>query len=417
VELQLTLADLPADLDHIPSMAQSTDVAFTVERVAGWGLTVASDAVFPRNPWMRLSLGAPAAYGLAFLVPTSGWAHEEWHRAILADHGVPSINPYDDPAQWLDDLGSVSGMTDAQLSAFKADDPAGFVYLQSAGFDSTAALATRIEDELFFGSGGAQVGPLYFSQSPMLGFLVHDRVATLLYHALCAGEDTDALILDAYAAEDGERARDFTGPDCTGWAVDMVEPFAAYEDRGYLDDGSIARYQGWSDLSAGERRLVRETVVFDLVALADPQLFAIDGFGGGDVRVMAAVEHGLRPWGRSLDVRAKLRTPRFGGWVVVKNGLAEAGWMPALELGMRPVPLGGAFAVDADVELWLQPKDQLYHATEREPGGALEAGLRWWPTAHLGARLGVEGKTAGYRRGNVDLAPDVNGKLALLLRG
>jgi hypothetical protein len=416
VELQLTLADLPANLDQVPSMAQSTDVAFDLERLGGLGLTAASDAVFPKNHWMRLALGAPVAYGIGFLVPTAGWTHEEWHRVVLSAHGIPSINPYDNPANWLDDLGSVSGMSDADLSTFKADDPAGFVYLQSAGFDATAALDTRIEDALFFGTGGQQVGPLYFSQSPMLGFLLNHRVSTLLYHALCASEDTDELVLDAYAAEADEYERDFTGPDCTGWVTDMLDPFAAYEERGYLDDGSIARYQSWSDLSGDERALVENTVIFDLVALADPQLFGIDGFGAGDTRVMAAVEHGLRPWGRSVDVRAKLRTSGFGGWVVLKNGIAGAGWMPGLELGMRPVPVGGPFELDGDIELWLQPEDQFFHADERQFGGAAEAGLRWWPTTHIGARLGVEGKTAGYRRGNPNLDVDLNGKLALLAR-
>ena len=416
VELQLTLADLPANLDQVPSMRQAADLAWDIERVAGFGAQAGVDALFPNNHWMRLAIGAPVTYGLGFVVPTGGWAHEEWHRAVLSDHGLPSVNPYNNPARWFDDLGSVNGMQDEQLANFKAADPAGFVYLSTAGFDAGAELVRRTEDDLFFGDEGTQVGAIYFGQSPMLGFLLNHRVGTLLYHGLCASADTDALIADAYIAESSEDTRDFTGPDCTAWAYDLLRAEETYSARGTLEDGSTDRYRGWSDLSDDERTLVENTVLFDLVALADPHLFALDGFHTGETRFTASVEHGLRPFGRSVDLRFKLRTPMFGGWVVLKNGLAGAGWMPGVEAGIRPVVVGRQFAVDGNAELWLQPTNLLFHATERSLGGAAEAGLRYWPTDHLGARLGLEGKSTGYRRGNPNLDPDVNAKLSLLAR-
>ena len=418
VGLLFTLFDAPFNLGKgfsFPSMRQSLDVAWALDRLTVLGIQEGYAALLPGRVGLRTGLGvgtaAAAAFGLLFV---NGWMHEEWHRAVLSSRAVNSRNGFYHAAAWSSGIVSVDHVTDEDLARLKAETPADMVRAMSAGMESEQALVVSGGDELFFHGGqGWRLGPFYGSGSGMAPVLLVTQISTIGYYYWCMDPALDKVIDEQNMRQADWRNRDFTGPDCTAWVRDLFRPDEPYRDRGPHPTGiGIDRYVNWSDLTSEERSYFKRQSRLHLLNLLDPHLYGLDGVtlnqANTDSRWVAALGHFLTPWGYTLDVRAGLRTGAIAGNVVIHNGFAKAGYFPGIELavvGWR-LPTPGS-SLDGAVGLWLQPRSLRYAARERVPGGRLQARLSWRVVDRLDLWAQIAAKKEGWVMGEVYLGPMV----------
>lgn len=422
-QLELSLLDLPYNAAYglrAPSMDQSLDLAFAVDRLAVYGLRRGFDQV--DNPGLRYGLGFPALGALNFLMMYGpiAWSHEEWHRAVLGSQGIHSRDALYHPSAWHDGLIPVDQVSDADLARLKAEDPANTVRLMEAGMEAQEALVRRIGDELFLhDTRGKQRGPLYSSESWMAMSMQVAEIAGLIYDMNCASPSSDARTDAVNRITLTEMSRDFTGLDCNAWIYDMRRPDEPYEARGPHPYGEgIDRYRSLEDLSPEEQQALKNQVKLHFINVLNPQLFYIDGFalpsGGGD-RWIASLGQQQTPFGWVIDGRFGLRK---GGWSSVAGAhlyVSGERVSPGFDLVVPDVELWGPLSVDLGAGLWLQPKELRWDAERLQPGGLLSVRARASLRPGVDAFLALDAKTAGWVMGQEALDAQVGARSGLVV--
>ena len=91
-EISLTVTDLPFNLSSdavsYPSMQQSLDLTYAIQRTTVYGIHQGAHNLFQND---RLSKGiglAVAGSSSMVLFLTTGWMHEEWHRLFILNASV-----------------------------------------------------------------------------------------------------------------------------------------------------------------------------------------------------------------------------------------------------------------------------------------------------------------------------------------
>jgi len=423
IPLRLTLVDAPFTFEgglSAPSMTQSLDLTYAVDRSVILGIQEGFTAAFPENEGLRKGIGLAAAWsasiGLGFV---GGWMHEEWHRAVMTSQGVSSRNGIYHPEAWSNGLIAVDNVTDEELARLKADTPAQTARLMSAGLESQHALAERIGDQIFFHDReGEAFGPLYHGDTWMSPVIAMAELNNLFYHLTCVGEDSDALTDEENQLRLTVPERDFTGLDCVAWAYDMSRPDEGYEDRGAHPYGEgIDRYRSWSDLTGDEQELLTQQARLQLLNLLNPHLYGFNGVslpGEGD-RWIAQVGHGITPFGYTIDGRFALKRGELKALVVLRSFVSAVGWSPGLDVSVLDRPLTDSLRWDAGLDLWLQPTDLRYDADSRQPGGRAYGELGWQASRRLELWAQAAAKTEGWVRGEVYLDPNVSGRAGMTL--
>lgn len=422
VEIELTVADVPYDgvaFGHAPSMSRSEDVAFGAYRLAHYGL--ARLEPFPERPAVsRLVAGtASAATELVLFVTVTTWLHEEWHRAVLARRDITSRDGVWDPRNLASGLIPVDRVADDDLARLKADHPAEFVRMSSAGLEAQQALNRAFADHAFFrgGDDGDRLGPLWTAGTGDAVTMWLNVANSWGYLLTCADPDAEArLAADLHEPDPDDR--DFTGLDCTAWVYDLFRPDEPYEDRGVHPSGvGVDRYRWWSDLTDAERRFLRAQARLWLINAADPALYGIQGvvLPGGEATLGVGVAHQLLAFGWSVDPRVRFRRGGLNVAVTGHVNVARDVVGPGLDVEIVDVPLrlgAATFELQPRLSGWMQPEGLRWDAARLRPGGL--AGVR------LGWRLGdvtpwveVEAKTEGHVIGVVWLEPAVSGRVGV----
>ena len=420
--IPLTAFDAPFNVaSGWPSMRQALDLGYATTRLPVWG--VRRGFARMRNEDLGTGLGIATVYALAYpLGLIGGWAHEEWHRAVMSRRGISSRNGIFYASAWSDGLISVDRVADEDLARLKRDHPAESVRLMSAGLEAQQQLGRRIGDDSFLhGAFGRHRGPVYFSRTWMFPLLQINWLNQMVYHATCSNPSNDELTDTQNRRTLTVESRDFTGLDCTAFAWELHRPDTPYADRGPHPYGNgIDRYRSWSDLDDTERRFVRTQLGLHFLNLLDPHMVGIDGleFGRGrDQRWLVQLGHQLTPYGYSIDMRTSILVGPFAGFFAFEHGINGESWFPTLRGQMVGLPLGRApLSLDAVLGAWLQPKD-LRHDTKRvTPGGNVGATLHWHIVPAASFDLELEGKSAGFVPGNVYLDPNLSLRMGATLR-
>jgi len=414
--LRLPLVDAPFNVRGFPSMAQSLAVTEDLSLAIHQGIDT---ALRPLGwPWHRMaSLSAIFGFDLVFTYLPGGpsWLHEEWHRATLTRRGLSS---YDDVYRFklFTETISVSHLEDGELARFKRDHPAEHVRMSAAGFESEWALLHALRDDGFY--EGTALEP----QLPSMWLVA---VNNLFYLNMCTGSEADTLTDQLNAAEPTIPVRDFTGLDCTAWAYDLHRPDEPYAARGAHPSGvGYDRYIKRSDLSPAEQRYLATQARLSLVNLVSPALAGFERLpgprlGGARAYWNASLSHYLTSYGDRLGLDVLLDVAGHGlfvGYRHHQNGVTSS---PGLELALVREPvLRGRWpvALSGRLELWLQPRGQLFFERHRQPGGALTLGADVDLGEHLGLYAEGLAKSAGWMPGVVDLERAVELRSGVFVR-
>lgn len=412
-ELPLTLGDMPFNTQGAPSMQQSLELTWSLYRLGELGNQATMRRLFPDHEGLQLGVGIALSWTLPWF-PLNGWMHEEWHRAVLTRNGVASFNGMWLPSNWAAGLVAVSRLSDQELAAFKADNPAGFVRMSSAGMEGQQALV-RLGGDLVFEEADRHVfGPFWTADSWMAGTLVNQELQNLFYLSACL-EASDALTEDINGGEPTMPPRDFTGLDCDGWAYDLARPDEPYADRGPHPSGNgIDRYRSWSDLGPTEQDWLKRARGMYLLNALNPNLFGVNQIRLGPARFNASVSSTLTPWGQAVELHTLWALGERTLVVDAGSGWNKAAAQPAVGVALRQQPAGG-LTVDVEARVWLQPHTLLWAEEDRQPGGRLALELRH-PVGPVDLRLQAEAKSPGWVLGEEALETQVGANAGLVVR-
>lgn len=395
--VEMPVLDVPFNTDSatiFPSMAQSLALTKGFYLLSHTKIQ-ASLAESPRTAAFAL-LGFDL---LSLWLPLgSGWMHEEWHRAVLGVAGIDSHNGIYNFE--FSDVVKITGVTDYQLVAHKAEHPADQVRLNSAGIEAQYELNLALERSVFFHDTPAWITPvLWLNTANNIGYL----------HT-CATDKANTLTAEIIAQEDADTdERDFTGLDCTAWVYDLLRPAEPYAARGIHPSGvGIDRYRNLNDLSPDEQRYVRRQRNLSLVNLADPFLFGRKHFAarhpasGTTVLWNANLRHHLTPFGYNLGANVFLRSGGINVLATVQGYANDAGWGPGLDVTVQRHTfdkLLPQWRMTTRVAAWQQPAALAYRTGEFDTGALAAVTLEHGHHA-LRPFVQVEYKSEGWIAGN-----------------
>lgn len=303
-------------------------------------------------------------------------------------------------------------MTDAQIAAVKERRAADWVRVQAAGMETELGLMRQLERDAFF-----------FDQPRTLHLATYWLLLTSVefYRHAC----TDTTWSFGPNAVGGESAnmlqRDFTGPDCTGFAYDLFRPGEPYAARGLHPNGDgIRRVRLTGDLTGEEREFLVRMRNLGVLNFIDPALFGFPRFSvtlpsGRELAFAASLQHDLTAFGDAfgLSLRAQYEAWNFTGAVrLYRNQLVT---LPGLAIGVFRFPVHEKVRASLTAELWLQPGDFAFATASVMPGGAVEAQLAVRATDVVEVFIAGRAKSAGWRAVDPYLDASVSGRVGFNL--
>lgn len=420
VMLDVPLVDLPFNARsglRWPSMQQSLALSSDFYQMLHFGLGQAIDP-YEGETWRKV-LGK-VVIGASDLLLTNfplglAWQHEEGHRAVLSHEKISSFNGVY-RFRLFDQMISVNKVSDEDLRAFKARDPAGFVRMSTAGLETSLELVTSLEKTQLYHGTRAWHGVLFWQV----------YLTNSLYLAGCASKQSNSASDEAEKDEGADVSkRDFTGSDCNAWVYDLFRPNEPYGARGDHPSGvGIRRYIRYSDMTSAEQSYLRRQAYLSLLNFIDPALIGFDWFettlGARQqtLRVNAHVRHTPAPFGQSIGLEAYGQYGEFNGLVGLAAGLDHDRVFPSLNVELHRFPLdlviGVPISVSARTALWLQPKGLLFQDAPYRPGALGSLRLAYSFARSFEPYVEVEGKSAGWVPANVWLQPNVSVRMGLV---
>jgi hypothetical protein len=408
VVLRIPLADLPfnyADGYSFPSMNQSLYIAKDTAQAVHSAI---SYALFPLGKWYEFFGLVAADIVLVYLPGGSGWVHEEWHRAVMTNHGIASFNDVYKFNLFADSI-AVSHVKDSDLVRLKEEHPAEFVRLSAAGNEAEIELTTIMRRDSFFEGRLLRLDSFYWW---------FNLINSWYYVYMCGTHDADRFT-DQMNRQDGTsvQRRDFTGLDFTAWVYDLFRPGESYAARGTHPSGvGIDRYIRFSDLTWEEKKYLRLQGRLALLNFISPQLIGVpvlradDPFTGESFMWNFAAAHHLTPFGYSIDANLfwMRRADKFH--VTVHAYANRRGAMPGLHVAMvrRPAEfLNRRVFFNATIGAWIQPEDQMFRGARNTPGGEVFLGLDVPIAERLEVFAESGAKSPGWVAGNVSLDRDL----------
>jgi hypothetical protein len=390
-----------------PSMSQSLNLSRTLYHGIHAGL---QNYLEPNGQgfWFPLASRAALVFldaQLLTLPGFSGWAHEEWHRAVMSHRGVDS---YDEIMDWPNTetsggVISVSHESDEDLTRMKRESNADFVRLQAAGWEAEWELNRQMRKDSFFaGTATWNVGTMW------LNLLNNSN-----YLSTCASGGSDVWVRTLSKAEaTSVSARDFTGPDCTGWTYDLHRPNEAYTARGEHPSGvGVNRYRLSSDLSGKEKVYLKQQAAMAYINYFDPMLFGFrefkgtSPFSGAPMRWNVHLQHTLTSFGGDTALGGFYSESTFNIDLLLHVYKNQKSYFPGIDIEMPRQNFsnaGSSWSLVPKAMVWMQPKNLEFATTSPRAGGLASLKTTYRALAGVEPYFEVAAKSQGWVAGVVD---------------
>lgn len=344
---------------------------------------------------------------LAIKLPYAyAFQHEEFHRSVMSSYGIYSEDEVWKLGKGLDI--AVTGVKDEDLVFLKDRHPAAQVRLSAAGVEGEHVFFQRMRKDQFFDKTGY----------PMIGLSILGTMHAINYvrlpFAARFNDITDSILVrDKFDI----LARDFTGYDFSAWVYDLLTPAEPYAQRGIWPDGiGIRRPVKYSDLTDEMKAFLKKTANMQYLNLISPFHIGINRIRLND---HTFANFALRSIPTSFGYYA-------GGDLFIetknRNIFASAGvnqsrslMLPELSVHVMKLKLNQhpKLRTDAGINLWMQPKDQMFSATRAVAGMSLFV----QPSARLSPYTGMSGrlayKTEGWQAGHPRLDQSFSASITL----
>lgn len=418
LRLDIPLFDYPQNLSlpgYFPSMNQSLEWSRDFYELGFYGIDALGNAIFRpgNNPGSQLRNISNHAFkylsGLAFSryaselpIPLGVWAHEEFHRTVLGEAGVPSKN-----GNWLFHRwdGTVYGIPDEMLEILKADEPDRLLNSYVAGVQYEVILNRRISTGDFYHHRSLAKNALLLYNA----WYVHN------YFRFSTSAASDSVKIIAPPHEDPDPAlRDYAGADLTAWAADMFNPGLPYtETRDPFPNGEgVNRRVGFSDLSSEAQEYLVRQKRLSLLNFLNPAIFFVNRIRlspefsfnlftqyapthfGNDIALLVPL--------KIMDHNLLVNAHRYGNRSAAGYGIG---------LGVFDFRLSERMSADMELDLWNQPAS--FWLNEKKAGGSLSFRPQFIISRAISGYIRLSGKTHGWQMGNPYLEKNLSVQLGL----
>ena len=397
-----------------PSMSQSLNVASSLNSLAREGFY----RLMANNPsTKRFYKTAAFSVDILLYMPiplTSGWMHEEFHRAILAKHGGNSYNEMND-FPITKSLISVLNVKDDDLVRLKSESPQDMVRMSEAGIEGEYLLANNINKNVFF----------YNSKSISFTPLII-ALNSSTYVQMCSGKNIDKET-DALVEAEGSNVnkRDLVGLDFLSYTYDLFRPDEPYQGRGIHPSGvGLSRYIKRSQLTSHELSYLKRQGFLQLINYLNPISFQFKSFtigvgkNGDPIRANLYFNHWLTSFGYDISATALLKNNNHNYVFSVHNYANYYEWFPGIEIETYNYLLGEnrlkkPIPVSARVMGWLQPCNGLFYSRKASLGGMIEVKGYYPISKYFSPYISVTAKTNGWVAGNIYLESNLSGSFGL----
>ncbi|MDX1810689.1 MAG: hypothetical protein R3240_01960 [Gammaproteobacteria bacterium] len=330
----------------------------------------------------------------------NSWLHEEWHRAVLNDHGISSHNGIYD-LQFFTETISVDHVDENRLAAFKQQHPQAFIRMHTAGLEAQTQLNLALEtDKFYFNTKSFDYMLLWFN-----------KINTSAYLNACSTSEADRISDDILNHEGVDQdKRDFTGMDCNAWVYDLFRSNEGYADRGTHPSGvGIKRYITYSDLTTEEKSFLRKQYYLSFLNFIDPFLLSMDYFqlpesvSPASVKWNTRFEHYLNPFGYSINWDIFVDSNRFDVLLQLKNYFNQTSYFPGVTASLFNFPLLSASKLNVEASIWQQPSKLSFTTHNAQTGGHLQFSTQHTLSKYLAVYMDLAYKTSGWLEGFIDL--------------
>lgn len=397
-----------------PSMSQSLNIASSVNSLTREGLYRLMTKNLSVKPYYILSAGALDILSYLPIPLTSGWMHEEFHRAVMAKHGGNSYNEMND-FPIFKSLISVMNVKDEDLIQLKLESPQDMVRMSEAGIEGQYLMSNNINKAAFF----------YETKS--ISFTpFYSTLNSIVYVIMCSGKNIDRAT-NALNTTEGSSIvkRDLLGLDFLSYTYDLFRPNEPYQNRGIHPSGvGVDRYIKLSQLTTDEKSYLKQQGFLQLINIVNPITFMLNSFtikkndNGDHTRANIYFNHWLTSFGYDISTTGLLHYNKNNYAFTFHNYVNHANWMPGIELETydylfgkniikKPIP------VTARVMAWLQPENQLFFSKVPLIGGLIEAKIQYPLSKYFNPYISVTVKTNGWVAGNVYLERNISSSFGL----
>ena len=398
-----------------PSMSQSINISVSLNNYKRESLFRLKE----QSPFVRKNYSTIVCIAdfITFLpIPlTSGWMHEEFHRAVLAKHGIGSYNDMND-LPITKTLVNVSHITDENLSRLKNESPQDMIRLSEAGIEGQYLMSNKINNEAFFSNTKS------ISFTPLFS-----NLNSLLYVLICSNKSYSDKIIDQETNSEGSdiTKRDAVGLDFLSYTYDLFRPNEPYQNRGIHSSGiGINRYIKYSQLTSEEQSYLLGQGLLQFINLLNPISLMLTSYklgtekDGSVTRGNLYFNHWLTSFGYDISTTGLLQYHTNNFAFTLHNYVNKNQWMPGIELETFDYLLGKnvikvPIPVTARIMAWLQPQNQLFFSPKSQLGGLIEAKIQYPLLKSIYPYISVTAKTNGWVAGNVYLESNISGSLGL----
>ena len=355
------------------SMNQSVALTTSVYSSMHYGFKKLYDRLDLAPVWKNIIYyGGTAAgiLGFAYVFPFGyPWMRYEFIRSILSRHGINSNNIY------YDIIGMAGlGITDDQLSYFKAANPHDFIRMNESRIEGYVLFSDLMIRRYFFYNLDdlsfvpALINVLFFSGVTNNPVLLHK------YNVVNVDSDS---IKTYYENDKGQESRFFSGFDTVNWVYELFRPNEPYAARGLhpSGDGSVARYITFAQLSGEERDYLLKQSWLHYLNFVSPLLYGpFFGFnaiplGKSGLEGNFALHHYFTSFGADIAASVFLKKKPFNMAFTLHNYMNYQNYFPAIEAELIDYPLNIGklnLFLSPRVLVGMQPKGQVFKTASPE---------------------------------------------------
>lgn len=402
------------------SMQQATQISTGITQSANWGIT--QIPMFKKKPIVKkVTQNLIAGIVDIILMQTpfnAGWAHEEFHRNVMAVNYTNSFNPLTfnkREGTVGNGLASVAFVMDTNLVLLKKNSNPDLVRLEAAGGEGQIYGAERLQRQDFF----------YQQKLPNSFYYIFQFQNVQVYLATCANKDESTKTTEEQIAKEGARQelRDFTGLDFSGWAYDLWHPNEPYSARGLNPYGNgYDRYTKGTDLTAEQLSWLKKQSKLSQLNYISPMVFfqnsiTLKTYGDGKkMKGNFSFRYYPTSFGNSLGLDLMLKTRKYNFFVSPHINQNYSHNFPGIEamLFEYPVIAGNQrFLTTVDIIANLQPQNQSFFTKASSFTGYASANVKWRASKIFYPYIGISGKTKGWIKGNPFLGQKLGFEMGL----
>jgi hypothetical protein len=433
LKIDLPIFDLPYQIDIMNavgygffntysslSMNQSTAISTDIYSAMQYGLKKLNDSLDVPKAWKDIIYYSSTAAGIlafAYVLPFGyPWMKHEYTRSTLSRFGIDSFNGY---YSFNQELYGVTGVTDNELSRFKAEAPYDFIRMNAASIESYYVFSDFIVRKYFF----YEIDDLSFIPALITVFLNTNEMQLAFFHEQ-GFLNIDDKIREWLKNDKGQTERAIVGYSSSfNWVYELFRPNEPYANRGVhpSGDGSVARYITYVQLTDDERTYLIRQGWLSYLNLVSPLLygFRIIPLGSSGLVGNFALRHYPTSFGTDTSVQVFLKKKPFNMAFTFHNNINYENWFPAIEAELVDYPLTiGKLETFLSPRLLIgmQPKDQVFKTDSPEFLGLFGLRIDFKVNKYIYPYFDFTAKTRGYVAGNEYLNANVSIALGVSLR-